>query len=518
MSQKVETYLLPFEKGGVCANPNIDLIEPTQMDISSRNTDLRNGGREKRGGTSINYTMPSTPRVMGIHDFTLETGTQKIIVCTKDGKVYKDSTTTIKTGMSTTNHFNMMTLRDILYICDGETRPQVWDGAAAGTSNIASIPSDWSGSNFPKFMFTHSNGAAYRNLAFGVPGLLDVLYCSASNDGQDFSDANVVKVIIPTNDGFGIVAGGEFGERAILFGKSRAYILNDADPIVANWGYVPAQWKGGVANERLLVRTPNDMFAMAEDGDIYSILAVQQYGDYQAASISRPSFMHTWISKNVDLSSINDFHATYDPAIRAVKFFVKLIGKSTNDTALVYFVDRDPKEAWAIYDNDVSNSGYKASASALVRKSDKSYVVYTGGYSGEVWSLETSTKSDGVNGYTFSPKTPYLTFGDARKKKLYTNGRLTLIQRGDFDLTIRWWVDSSPQPDILLSPTTVGGVYGSGVYGSSVYGGEDIIDSEFELGQIGSRISLQFVNSDPGEDFFMSAGYVDFKWIGKYSV
>lgn len=515
MSERQETYQLPFEKGGYNANPNLDLISPISFVDGSKNLNLHNGGREKRGGTVLSYTLPITPQVMCLQDFTLEDGTQYIVAAGLNGSIYKNSSATIKTGMSTTNRYWMMVLRYKLYILDKATTPQVWDGSAGATSNITSSPSDWSGSNQPQMMFTHSNGAAFRNVALGVPGKLDTVYISASNDGQDFSDANVVRVVVPTNDAFGIVAGAEFGQRALLFAKRKAYILNDLDPVVANWGYVPVQWEGGVANPWLLVKTPNDLIAMMEDGEIYSVLAVQQYGDYQAASISRPSFMHVWIRDNVKLADISEFHSVYDPVLRAVKFFVKRNGQSRIDTCLVYYIDRPPTEAWSIHDNRNLNSGYRASCSTLVRVGAGNFVTYTGGYSGEVWKLEQTTRNDNSGAYDVANRTPQLAFDQPRLTKLYIGGRLTIIPKGDYNLTIKWWVDGVAQTNVTVSTVGSGAIYGGSSYGSSYFGGQELVDPTFELGQIGKRLQLQFEDNTVDEDFFISACYLDFKWVGK---
>lgn len=520
MSERTETYQLPFEKGGFNANPNTDLISPISFVSESKNINMQNGGREKRGGTYREYVLPSSSsEVRGVHDFQLESGTQFKVTATSDGKIYKNATTTIKaSGWSTTTKTWFMTLRDTLYATDGVHVPQMWDGAAGTTSDMVLIPADWTGTNFPAMMFTHSNGASFRSIAVGVPNFLDTAYISATNDGTDYSDANGVRVIIPTNNAFGLVTGAEFGKRAILFGKRKAYILNDLDPVVANWGYEAAQWEGGVASPWLLVKTPNDLIAMMEDGEIYSVLAVQEYGDYQAASISRPSFIHTWIKQNVDLANISLFHAVYDPIIRAIKFFVKLNGHSYVDTALVYYVDRTPTEAWSIHDNQYVVSGYRSVSSCVVRIAAGDEQVYTGGYAGDVWSLEKTTKSDigsAANGYFFVSRTPHLNFEQARHMKLFIGGRLTVVVRGDFQLLVRWIVDGVEQTPVLVSPSSIGGFYGSALYGFSIYGSEEILDVLFELGQIGKRIQLHFENGIPAEDFFLSAGYIDFKWIGK---
>jgi hypothetical protein len=70
---------------------------------------------------------------------------------------------------------------------------------------------------------------------------------------------------------------------------------------------------------------------MAADGEIYSIRAVEDYGDYKQASLTRESWMQDYINEHVNLSQINLFHAKYFPRIRAIVFFVCSKGSSVGD-------------------------------------------------------------------------------------------------------------------------------------------------------------------------------------------
>lgn len=90
-----------------------------------------------------------------------------------------------------------------------------------------------------------------------------------------------------------------------------------------------------------------------------------------------------------------------------------------------------------------------------------------------------------------------------------------MVAQGDVEITVHWWVDGLLQDDRLISTVTLSGVYGTSYFGSAVYAETELIDPVFELGQIGKRIELQFENAIPGDYLFISACYLDFKWIGK---
>ena len=213
-------------------------------------------------------------------------------------------------------------------------------GASAPGTNTAHLrPTDWTGTNHPKAIVIHGRGASERGWAFGCPENIYTVYAPKNGDFDDYSDTNVVAINIHTNDGFGIIGAVEFGDRLICFGKTKAYIIDDTSTSTANWGYQEVQWRGGAGSHRLIVRTPNDIMVMTEDGDVYSVAAVQSYGDYKAASLARPAFIDRWIREHARLSSIEDFHAVYDPKLRAIKWFIVRLGLTNIDTALVQFID-----------------------------------------------------------------------------------------------------------------------------------------------------------------------------------
>jgi hypothetical protein len=511
------TYVLPCDRGGFTGQKNIDTADPVSMVGNTVNLNMHQGARQKRGGTShVNAAaFTSTPQVMGLYDFRLVNGNQFIMAGTKDGKVYKDDTNTIKTGMSTSNNYNFVTFENEAFICDGATRPQTWDGAAGATSDITSIPGDWTGSNFPQWMVKHGYGVSERLWAFGCPTTPQTVYASQEGDGKDFSDANVTTLSIETGDGFGIVGSIEYGDRLFVFGKTKAYIIDDTDASTANWGYQDVQWNGGVANWRLLVKTPNDLVAMMEDGDIYSVSAAETYGDYKAASLARPGFIHEWIQNNVNLAQIANFHAVYDPSLRAIKFFMASAGATNNDMAMVYFIDRPPEEAWMVHKNATYSSGYDASCSALVRVGAGDWQVYTGDYSGETWKLETVNIHDENSAYDGRFKTPVLSFENERGDKNFARAWLVLQpETVASTLTLDWFVDGVQQTQRTVTVQNSGGKLGSFTLGTSLLGGDEVIEKPVDLRQNGRRLQLEIGTSTVNEDFFISQVLIDYRPLG----
>lgn len=507
MGYRGKTYRIPCHRGGFNHNQNTDLIPPEMFVSPSKNINLHEGGRRKRGGTSkVNETAVSgSPRIVGGFDFQLAL-TSFQVFATADGKVWKTPLTTINTGMSTANKFAFEVFENELYICDGDTTPQTWDGAAAGTSNLTTPSGDWSGSNQPIQAIAHGRGESRRMWFIYA----NAVYYSNNGDGKVVAG----KITIETGDAFGLVGGVEFQDRLLVFSRNKSFVIDDTDPDVANWGYQSAAWAGGVAHWRLIVKLENDLILMNRSGEIYSVRSAEYSLDYKKASIARPAFVDNYIREFIKLESVEDFHAAYDPDVRAVKFFMVRAGQIQVDTALVYFIDRPPEEAWALHDNQNTASGYKASASFLVGLSTGLSVIYTGDYSGFLWKLEQVTRSDDGNAYLGSFKTPHLTFDNPRLRKHYRRAYVVAKTQGNYDLQVNVWVDGVVVATTTVSLAGTGGILDVDELDSFVLGGTEFLDRAFDIGAYGRRIQFEFYNSGAGQDFFVSQILIDHKLLG----
>jgi len=200
--------------------------------------------------------------------------------------------------------------------------------------------------------------------------------------------------------------------------------------------------------------------------------------------------------------------------LRAIKFFVVTKGQTECNTALVYFIDRPPTEAWMIHDNTAYASGYSACSSALVNQTVGEYEMWTGDYNGFVWKLEQSTLSDAGNAYMGRFKTAPLNFGDARSFKHYHALRLVLQPQGNYDLNVNWWVDDVQQASGAITQAASGVALNTFLLDTDLLAGTTLQDSSMQLGRIGKRIQFQIYDNVATQDFFISQLLVDFKPLG----
>jgi len=520
MAYSGQTYSIPCDAGGFNHNRNIDAIPPTAMVDGTKNINLHEGARRKRGGTAkYNSTAVSGGQeIVGIYNYQKQDGTNYLVVATTDGKTwYSDLSgsatfSAIDTGLKTETRFSFETVDDDLFIAIEGAAPRIWTGSSTSTA-MTSIPSDWTGSNFPKQFIRHGYGASEALWALGFAD--GSVYCSKDGDYDDFSDSDVTTIKINVGDPTGIVGGFEYGDRLFVVGKHQVFIIDDTDSDKGKWGYQAAQWKGGAAHHRLIVKTPNDVVLMSEDGEIFSVVAAENYGDYKQASLTRPAKMDNWIREKVNLARIAQFHAKYDPVLRAIKFFMVRQGMTEVDLALVYFIDRDPAEAWIVHENTANSSGYSACCSALVNKTTGSYEIWTGDYDGFVWKLEQSNRNDDSLAFVGKFKTPVLHFGDPRSHKLFNSLRVIMQPQGNYNLNVDWWVDDVQQAGGTISQAASGTILGVFLLDTDVLGGVTLQDLSMQLGRIGKRIQFAVYNNGENQDFFISQLLIDFKPLGR---
>jgi hypothetical protein len=93
-------FNLPMLNVGIGLSRN-DLLIPPNIFENIRNCDIHQLGLGKRGGTSLEDNMSGNPRVTGLKQFISKAGDRYVLRATGDGKLWKDNSNTIKTGLAT---------------------------------------------------------------------------------------------------------------------------------------------------------------------------------------------------------------------------------------------------------------------------------------------------------------------------------------------------------------------------------------------------------------------------------
>lgn len=506
MGINAQLLKVSLQNSGYNYNRNYELIADNALIEPSRNNNLHNGGLEKRGGTSIIVDASVTNAGRGGFDFRQSNGSQYLIYAKSNGTVYFNNDGSVVTsGMSTSNFIHLSQYDDDLYICDGANNPRKWSGFG---STSAVIPAtDWATTGQPFQIIQHSQGANRRNWAVTKDGI----YASKNNTGDDFADATVK--FIPVYSKGGLNSAFEFNGEIFVCSKTQVFRIDDTDVDSNNWGYNEAIWEGGAAHWRLVCKAANQYYVMTEDAQVYTINSVFTSSDYEIASVTRPAYIDRFLREKAVIANIENWHCVYDRKLRAIKWFVQVGGTSIN-TALVYFIDKDPDLAWSIHDNEDYNSGYSAACSFEYRVSAGVYKTRTVDHSGNVWQLEESTRDDNDNPYEGRFKFKPWDYGNPLMWKYFRKAIVRARSESNVVFTVRVWVDNVRRNDVILTISGSGSVFDSAIFDTAVFADDSASFQPFDIKTHGFTLQLEFVNSTSGQDYFISEIVLPFKEEG----
>jgi hypothetical protein len=505
MGIKADLLHVPMTEASFNFSRNYQLIPDTALIEPSTNYNLHNLGLEQRGGSSKVRAFSVTNRVMGGYDFRQSNGHQYMVYAKNNGSVYRDNDTNVlATGMSTSNFFHFGQYYDDLYISDGASTPKKWDGTTVTTLTPAS---DWA-LNPPFQMIFHPRGASFRMWAVCSNGV----YASSPAAIDDFSDGGVI--LIPIYSKGGLVGAIEFGQELFVFSRTECFRILDTDADPTNWGYEKAIWTGGVAHWRLIVLADNNVFMLTDDLNIYSLQGVFQTGDYRQASISRPAQIDRYLREQTSYSNIENWHAAYDPKLRCIKWFIQVSG-TTNNQALVQFLDKPADKCWAVHNNQDYASGYSASCSFTNRTSVSDWRIRTGDYTGSIWELESPNKYDNLNPYTSILKFKKWEFGNPVMHKHFPKGLIRTRSSTPINFDIYMTVNSYALPTQHLSLNSQSAVFDTAIFDTDTFAAENIGTTPFDIKAYGETLQMEIRHSSITEDFFISEIIIAFKECGE---
>lgn len=507
MGMRVQNMRVPMTDAGFNYSRNFELLPDNALMYPSCNFNLHNNGVEARGGTSILGTTTVSNQIMGGYDFRQSNGNQYMVYAKNNGIVYANNDSyIIASGMSTQDYFQFSQFQDTLYISDGATLPQMWNGSGLATG--VTPASDFA-SDEPFMIVFHPEGANFRNWAI-TP---NAVYASKNNVGYDFSDADVT--VIPVYTVGGIVAAIDFGGVLFVMSKTETFLIQDTNSDPTQWGYQKAIWDGGAAHFRVVVKADNDVYVMADDLTIYSLNGVFQTGNYRKSGLTRPASIDRFLREQANFGNVANWHAAYDPKLRCVKWFIQ-VGGSGNNIALVQFIDKPADKMWAIHQNASYPSGYNALASWTTRKSPSDWRIRTGDYSGNVWELEGTQRNDNNNPIPATLLWKPWEFENPLMHKSFARGvlRVDTDTQLTFDATITVNNITLPEQDISVI-NTQGAQYDISTYDNCQYGGDNISNTPFDIRSFGRTLQLELQHENLDEDFFLAEVIIGFKNNGE---
>lgn len=508
------------------------LIDSASMLEGSRNFNLAEGVCRSRGGTK-KWRKLAQSEIIGLFVYNRRT-TNSFVTVSVNGKIRANGHV-LKSGLIIRSKPFFLVWNDSLIIFTQYNKPQVWNGILLSTYDLPDdhMPADWiTDDSYPNVVVIHGSGNSERAWAIGAQGHKKTVYYSKSNDGiseypdwsetvaEDFSNAGFL--YIETDDYAGLTSLIDFGNRLFLFSNKKSYIVTDSSLNLTEWGYVKSQINGGCACQQLLCKTENDLIAMMSDGTIYSITAVQSYGDYKMASLTAPAGIDSYISKNVALNRIDQFHCLFDPVLRVIKFFMVRKYEDKVSFALTLFIDKGVENGWMLHDNQNSQSGYNASTSTFMSVPRRNILQeITGDYSGDLWSLENRELSDEGFRIPVELVTPMLAFDNMRATKTFKRGYLDILAGSKMKCQIQFIIGRAYKDITTFYPGISNrSRWGHAQWGIDKWGSKSYETIEYMINHIGisikQKISFNVYDDDnkfSKVPFSVSTNMIDYRVV-----
>ena len=478
MPEQVETSVFTFNRGYAT-----DLAPMTRnLDFLVRAENLTyevNGSIRKVGGAAkINSTaITSAPDVVGMYDFWYSGGssvaTQKYVVVTGDGKVYKDDmdgTFDDITGAAsiTANTIPVFAqLNDTLTIWFSTSdAPLKW----SQSGNVASL-----GGSPPlgRVACVHAN----RLWVAGVNAHPSRLYYSAYGDPETWSGADAGAIDVDTEDSDRIVGLASYKGVLLIFKgpyKGSIFILSGTAP-TGEESFSKRILMRGVAlqTHNSIVPVGDDLWFMSDQG-IHSIQATQNYGDFANKFLSR--FLRGHFRDKINRTKLDHVWGVNDTDRGCALWVYTASGSTENDRTLGLSYVRLEEEG--IKPLVWTRGGI--SAAIRINPGNSFREVVFGSTDGFCRRQQVEDRNiDSTTGYTIRITTPQLLLGatdrDGRPKgdqpimlhDLYIRAhpRTTC----DLNVTITRDIQSSQSYTVPLG--TVGSLWGTGLFGTATFGG-----------------------------------------------
>jgi len=444
--------IIPLGLGGLNTDDS-QIAAPLTSLITAKNCWMVNGLIEKEPGSRRYNATGFDSGVRAVYDWWPDEVTQRLIVVTASGKVWKMKDQFAATEITASGSAPALLTPGFqthilacgsesagrtrkLFIYTGKDPVQVISGDDDIRTNLALPPVDWSGTNQPSFGFVHRS----RIISLGNSNNRHQIYISDDDNHENYlTDAAQYAVYPGVSER--LFTGFVYKNRAFL-GKypSKLYYIDDGNPNILSWGIGVAHESFGVASPHAAVEVLDDLLVANATGSITSLNATQSFGDVEAgdvlANLKNESYMRKTTSPNGTL----DRHAIYYSNKKLAMFTYRSAGGVTNDRIL--YIDAttpsSPKVHWS--EKDQPN--------VLALRKDEFSIerpIY-GSEDGYVYLMDQPDRDVGGSAYRMEFQTPHFDFagGDpvkAEGNKIYQFLEVVFEPTGRWNAYIEVFID-----------------------------------------------------------------------------
>lgn len=506
---KVQILEIPCGSGGLNSLDTIGKYPIEDLRLAENLTYEDDTWRKEGGSSKINtvvITGTPAPSITGLWDFWSDSSTQVRIAGTSDGRIISfdidgientlvDSLTSDKMWVFVEAYGASYTRK---LFCFNGADPVRVTTLGVTSSIIATPPADWTGSNQPVAGVVH-NG---RLWGFGNLNQPNRVYYSSLDVHEEFSGGTSGTINVYPGEGQKLIGAYSFAGRLYLFKYPRGiYWIDDSSTTTTEWRCRRLTNAVGLASPLALAQTENDVFFMSSEGLIYSLAAVQDYGE--AASVKTaailPEKIGNYLRANMALNRIANVVATYYDYKKEWHLAYAQTGYAYNNRRLVI----DVKDTQNLRIR-VSNIGVCESM-ALSRDSNYINRPMVGDNVGFIRWLDNSTRNKDGAAYTgkFETGDIELAKGENRRVNLqYVEAIYKPL--GDHNLTLDIYADGVKTQSVDVYMGISGGVLGTFILGTDILAGGNVKSARKRIVGDCRRIRLVGYNSGLNQDFSIS--------------
>lgn len=488
---------IPIGQSGLIGTDNLALTTPEHLTVA-RNVTLQDGTLRPIGGASRYDTAALASTILGGVDWEPVDGTQRQIVLTLAGNIHRDSNDgnfsgVIKTGLVTTISTvpvfveagkEAAAQNRKLFIFTGTNAVQVVSGDAGSTTNIATPPSDWSGSNQPTFGVVHEN----RLWAGGNANDTHRVYYSSVDDHEDFSGGSGGgSFAVYPADGGKVIGAMSFKGLLIVWKWPRGvYVIDTTDPTIANWKIQRLSREIGGVSPLGAVAIENDILFMDANANVHLLSTTDEFGNLGVRSFSDLHQMKDFIGKNIRRQYLPSVKSVFYTDKRQILFSMPGKGSTGGlDSYLIIDLNRLDLPRFLFADRD--------SCQALWLRRDSNGILrpLIGDRSGRVYNLDQDARTKDGSGYTAQWRTAEYDFGEPGRRKVGVRVRFVMRPVAAGTMTVRVFWDDVHMQTITVDPKASGDLLDSTfIMDQSRLASGKLVTRDYDLNGHGYRLAL----------------------------
>lgn len=520
MSYSGTEFVIPLGQFGLITD-----LAPTDIPTGAltfaRNVTIVEGRVQKSPGARALNSVALASGIIALCDWWPTPNIQRLIVALSNGNIYRDDGvgTFAANGGAALNANSLGPLnpnskfvsggsedagraKKLFFFTFGKNTIQVMSGDGVSFAAIASPPTDWTVSNYPKV------GILHRNRLWAFAG--QIAYASSTADHENFLSDNLVIPCFP-GEGGDVIGAFIFKTKMFVFKSDNyGYVLNDSDGDSDNWYWQKFVSNFGISAPNAIIEALNDLLMGNSEGTVTSFNATNALGDVSAGDLLSIAGVENWLRANSSKVGVEEQHAIYYAEKKLAMFTYRSGYYTANDMLVILDLNKQANVRVLVEK--------KGAPQCLALRKDASKIgrpIY-GSSDGKVYLMDREDRLEGASAYSGEFQTPHMDFGLPSQNKLYDFLAVKYMPEGSHNLSCDYYIDGK-YIDTITFPMAQ---YLDPQLGTLLLSTDRLaqLNTEVcirEIAGSGRTISFKFYNAGSNESFQIAGLTVGFRQGGE---